>query len=172
MQIRRFPFQSKFWKVLASELLSDPCLSLGRQTSELGVTEHIEGDPCKFALWVGRTPTSDNKTVLKVRALRNRISFLCVQHRLSPAHPSLTPPHPSPAVQASSLELKQEWVRSIRQVIQERRGHLRGALREPIPLPKTPNPTLGRQRSISRRSAEYVNRGHVTLFVVLFTRFV
>ncbi|XP_068612674.1 kalirin-like [Brachionichthys hirsutus] len=87
------------------------------RTSELGVTEHIEGDPCKFALWVGRTPTSDNKTVLK----------------------------------ASSLELKQEWVRSIRQVIQERRGHLRGALREPIPLPKTPNPTLGRQRSISRR---------------------
>ncbi|KAK2857154.1 hypothetical protein Q5P01_005889 [Channa striata] len=87
------------------------------RTSELGVTEHIEGDPCKFALWVGRTPTSDNKTVLK----------------------------------ASSLELKQEWVRSIRQVIQERRGHLRGALREPIPLPKTPNPTLGRQRSITRR---------------------
>lgn len=39
------------------------------QTSELGVTEHIEGDPCKFALWVGRTPTSDNKTVLKVCAL-------------------------------------------------------------------------------------------------------
>ncbi|XP_016893864.1 kalirin-like isoform X2 [Cynoglossus semilaevis] len=87
------------------------------RTSELGVTEHIEGDPCKFALWVGRTPTSDNKTVLK----------------------------------ASSLDLKQEWVRSIRQVIQERRGHLRGALREPIPLPKTPNPTLGRQRSITRR---------------------
>ena len=52
------------------------------------------------------------------------------------------------------MELKQEWVRSIRQVIQERRGHLRGALREPIPLPKTPNPTLGRQRSISRRSAD------------------
>ncbi|XP_028324438.1 kalirin RhoGEF kinase b isoform X2 [Gouania willdenowi] len=87
------------------------------RTSELGVTEHIEGDACKFALWVGRTPTSDNRTVLK----------------------------------ASSLELKQEWVRSVRQVIQERRGHLRGALREPIPLPKTPNPTLGRQRSISRR---------------------
>ncbi|XP_045553977.1 LOW QUALITY PROTEIN: kalirin [Salmo salar] len=87
------------------------------RTSELGVTEHIEGDPCKFALWVGRTPTSDNKTVLK----------------------------------ASSLELKQEWVRSVRQVIQERRGHLRGALREPIPLPKTPAPTLVRTRSINRR---------------------
>uniref|UniRef100_A0A8B9HTA5 Kalirin RhoGEF kinase n=1 Tax=Astyanax mexicanus TaxID=7994 RepID=A0A8B9HTA5_ASTMX len=36
-------------------------------TSELGVTEHIEGDPCKFALWAGRTPTSDSKTILKVR---------------------------------------------------------------------------------------------------------
>ncbi|XP_006810449.1 triple functional domain protein-like [Neolamprologus brichardi] len=35
-------------------------------TSELGVTEHVEGDPCKFALWLGRTPTSDNKIVLKV----------------------------------------------------------------------------------------------------------
>uniref|UniRef100_A0A668T4K2 non-specific serine/threonine protein kinase n=1 Tax=Oreochromis aureus TaxID=47969 RepID=A0A668T4K2_OREAU len=34
-------------------------------TSELGVTEHVEGDPCKFALWLGRTPTSDNKIVLK-----------------------------------------------------------------------------------------------------------
>ncbi|XP_030210124.1 kalirin isoform X1 [Gadus morhua] len=83
------------------------------RTSELGVTEHIEGDPCKLALWVGRTPTSDNKTVLK----------------------------------AASLELKQEWVRSVRQVIQERRGHLRGALREPIPLPKTPGPPLTRQRN-------------------------
>lgn len=40
--------------------------SLYPQTSELGVTEHVEGDPCKFALWVGRTPTSDNKIVLKV----------------------------------------------------------------------------------------------------------
>uniref|UniRef100_A0AAR2JDU5 non-specific serine/threonine protein kinase n=1 Tax=Pygocentrus nattereri TaxID=42514 RepID=A0AAR2JDU5_PYGNA len=43
-------------------------------TSELGVTEHVEGDPCKFALWVGRTPTSDNKIVLKVDA-----SFPCPQ---------------------------------------------------------------------------------------------
>lgn len=41
--------------------------SLRAQTSELGVTEHVEGDPCKFALWVGRTPTSDNKIVLKVQ---------------------------------------------------------------------------------------------------------
>lgn len=32
------------------------------------MTEHVEGDPCKFALWSGRTPSSDNKTVLKVSA--------------------------------------------------------------------------------------------------------
>ena len=44
-------------------------MSFFLQTSELGVTEHVEGDPCKFALWVGRTPTSDNKIVLKVRPL-------------------------------------------------------------------------------------------------------
>uniref|UniRef100_A0A4W6FNL1 Trio Rho guanine nucleotide exchange factor a n=1 Tax=Lates calcarifer TaxID=8187 RepID=A0A4W6FNL1_LATCA len=61
-------------------------------TSELGVTEHVEGDPCKFALWVGRTPTSDNKIVLK----------------------------------ASSIENKQDWIKHIREVIQERTIHLRG----------------------------------------------
>ncbi|KAK2857484.1 hypothetical protein Q7C36_005403 [Tachysurus vachellii] len=82
-------------------------------TSELGVTEHIEGDPCKFALWAGRTPTSDSKTILK----------------------------------ASSMEVKQEWIRNIREVIQERTVHLKGALKEPIHLPKTPS----RQRSISKR---------------------
>ncbi|XP_046887928.1 triple functional domain protein [Hypomesus transpacificus] len=71
-------------------------------TSELGVTEHVEGDPCKFALWMGRTPSSDNKIVLK----------------------------------ASSLENKQDWIKHIREVIQERTIHLRGALKEPIHIPK------------------------------------
>ena len=51
--------------------------STRRQTSELGVTEHVEGDPCKFALWVGRTPTSDNKIVLKVR---HDVTTLHVSH--------------------------------------------------------------------------------------------
>lgn len=46
--------------------MCDVLIFLCLQTSELGVTEHVEGDPCKFALWVGRTPSSDNKTVLKV----------------------------------------------------------------------------------------------------------
>lgn len=38
------------------------------QTAELGVTEHIEGDECKFAVWTGsgRSPTAENKVVLKV----------------------------------------------------------------------------------------------------------
>ena len=33
----------------------------------MGVTEHIEGDECKFAIWTGRTPMVENKIVLKVR---------------------------------------------------------------------------------------------------------
>ncbi|XP_043930856.1 kalirin isoform X2 [Protopterus annectens] len=82
-------------------------------TSELGLTEHVEGDPCKFALWAGRTPSSDNKTVLK----------------------------------ASSIETKQEWIKNIREVIQERIIHLKGALKEPIQLPKTP----AKQRNNSKR---------------------
>ncbi|XP_056611720.1 kalirin isoform X2 [Triplophysa dalaica] len=84
-------------------------------TSDLGVTEHVEGDPCKFALWVGRTPSSDNKTVLK----------------------------------ASSIEVKQEWIKNIREVIQERIIHLKGALKEPIQFPKTP----AKPRINSRRDA-------------------
>ncbi|XP_077305859.1 kalirin isoform X3 [Lithobates pipiens] len=82
-------------------------------TSELGVTEHVEGDPCKFALWSGRTPSSDNRTVLK----------------------------------ASSIEAKQDWIKNIREVIQERMIHLKGALKEPIQPPKTP----AKQRNNSKR---------------------
>ncbi|KAM4559204.1 kalirin isoform 1-T1 [Odontesthes bonariensis] len=82
-------------------------------TSELGVTEHIEGDPCKFALWAGRTPSSDNKTVLK----------------------------------ASNMEAKQEWIKNIREVIQERMTHLKGALKEPLHLPKAPALTKPRNHT-------------------------
>ena len=39
------------------------------QTSELGVTEHIEGDECKFAVWTGRAPISDLRIILKVSTL-------------------------------------------------------------------------------------------------------
>lgn len=33
-------------------------------TSELGVTEHIEGDECKFAVWTARTGVSDGKVCI------------------------------------------------------------------------------------------------------------
>ena len=55
------------------------------QTSELGVTEHIEGDECKFATWTGRTPMAENKVILK----------------------------------APSIDAKQNWVKKMRQLIQE-----------------------------------------------------
>lgn len=42
---------------------------LFRKTSELGVTEHIEGDECKFAVWTGRAPISDFRIILKVSIL-------------------------------------------------------------------------------------------------------
>ena len=51
----------------------------------MGVTEHIEGDECKFATWTGRTPMAENKVVLK----------------------------------ASSIEVKQVWVKKMRQMIQD-----------------------------------------------------
>ena len=60
-------------------------LQLMFQTSEMGVTEHIEGDECKFATWTGRTPMAENKVVLK----------------------------------ASSIEVKQVWVKKMRQMIQD-----------------------------------------------------
>ncbi|KAB5586590.1 hypothetical protein PHYPO_G00003450 [Pangasianodon hypophthalmus] len=94
-------------------------------TSELGVTEHVEGDPCKFALWVGRTPTSDNKIVLK----------------------------------ASSIENKQEWIKHVREVIQERTIHLRGALKEPIHIPKT---TTGAKLKGKREGEELDSQGDVS----------
>jgi triple functional domain protein len=55
-------------------------------STELGVTEHIEGDECKIAIWTGRSPMlSDYRVVLK----------------------------------ANSLEVKQLWVKKLREVIQE-----------------------------------------------------
>lgn len=37
---------------------------------ELGVTEHIEGDETKFAVWTGRAPIlSDYRVVLKAASL-------------------------------------------------------------------------------------------------------
>ncbi|XP_055630894.1 triple functional domain protein [Toxorhynchites rutilus septentrionalis] len=42
-------------------------------TSDFGVTEHIEGDECKFAIWTGRAPMlSDYRIVLKANSLETK----------------------------------------------------------------------------------------------------
>jgi hypothetical protein len=47
------------------------------QTSEAGVTEHIEGDECKFAVWTGRAPMmSDQRIVLKASSLEAKQSWV------------------------------------------------------------------------------------------------
>ena len=40
----------------------------GLQIAEINITEHIEGDETKLALWTGRAPISDYRIILKVRA--------------------------------------------------------------------------------------------------------
>ncbi|XP_071511988.1 triple functional domain protein-like, partial [Diadema antillarum] len=71
-------------------------------TSDLGITEFIEGDHCKFALWTGRTPSNDNRIVLK----------------------------------APSMDNKQEWIRKLREVVQDRQIHLRAALTDTVKFSK------------------------------------
>lgn len=36
------------------------------QTADMGITEHIEGDECKFSVWTGRAPAIENKAIMKV----------------------------------------------------------------------------------------------------------
>lgn len=47
-------------------------------TSDLGVTEHIEGgDECKFAIWTGRAPMmSDFRIVLKANSLETKQTWI------------------------------------------------------------------------------------------------
>ena len=46
------------------------------QMSEIGVTEHIEGDECKFALWTGTVaPISDYKIILRVSKCVNLLQI-------------------------------------------------------------------------------------------------
>ncbi|XP_052746705.1 kalirin isoform X1 [Bicyclus anynana] len=81
-------------------------------TSELGVTEHIEGDECKFSVWTGREPmASDCRIVLK----------------------------------APSLDVKQTWVRRLREVIQE--TYFSGALQQPPRSPARARPASSQRSS-------------------------
>lgn len=45
-------------------------------TSEVGVTEHIEGDECKFAIWTGRAPMVDFRIVLKANSLETKQTWV------------------------------------------------------------------------------------------------
>uniref|UniRef100_A0A5S6QCN5 Non-specific serine/threonine protein kinase n=1 Tax=Trichuris muris TaxID=70415 RepID=A0A5S6QCN5_TRIMR len=45
-------------------------------TSEINVTEHIEGDECKFALWTGHVPVNETRTVLKAPTLESKLTWV------------------------------------------------------------------------------------------------
>ncbi|KRZ17746.1 Triple functional domain protein [Trichinella zimbabwensis] len=45
-------------------------------TSEMNVTEHIEGDECKFAIWTGKVPNNDTKTILKASSLESKLTWV------------------------------------------------------------------------------------------------
>ena len=40
--------------------------SFSLQTSDMGITEHVEGDECKFAVWSGRTHASESKVSCQI----------------------------------------------------------------------------------------------------------
>ena len=65
-------------------------------TSEINVTEHMEGDSCKFAVWTGRAPLSDHRVIIK----------------------------------SLNLEVKQLWVKKIRELIQEKYFYMEVAMCE------------------------------------------
>ena len=48
------------------ELIALSRLIFFSQTFELGVTEHVAEDSCKFAVWTGKPPQSEDKRVIKV----------------------------------------------------------------------------------------------------------
>lgn len=45
-------------------------------TSDLGVTECIEGDDCKFAVWTGRSPVSDYRIVIRASVAEVKRSWV------------------------------------------------------------------------------------------------
>ncbi|RNA10990.1 triple functional domain [Brachionus plicatilis] len=65
-------------------------------TSEINITEHMEGDSCKLAVWTGRAPLSDHRVILK----------------------------------STTLDIKQLWVKKIRELIQEKYFYMEVAMCE------------------------------------------
>lgn len=46
------------------------------QISDINITEHIEGDETKFALWTGRVPMSDYRIILKAKDLDTKQNWV------------------------------------------------------------------------------------------------
>lgn len=65
-------------------------------TSEINITEHMEGDSCKMAVWTGRAPMSDHRVIMR----------------------------------CNSLDIKQLWVKKIRELIQEKYFYMEVAMCE------------------------------------------
>jgi len=65
-------------------------------TSEINITEHMEGDSCKLAVWTGRAPLSDHRVIMKT----------------------------------ANLDIKQVWVKKIRELIQEKYFYMEVAMCE------------------------------------------
>jgi hypothetical protein len=65
-------------------------------TSEINITEHMEGDACKIAVWTGRAPLYDHRVVMK----------------------------------CANLDIKQLWVKKIRELIQEKYFYMEVAMCE------------------------------------------
>ncbi|KAJ8977414.1 hypothetical protein NQ317_000215 [Molorchus minor] len=83
-------------------------------TSELGVTEHMEGDECKFAVWTGRAPISDYRIVLRASSLETKqlwvkkLREVIQETYFSGALPLSLPKSPA-KLQAAQSEIEQTW---------------------------------------------------------------
>ena len=113
------------------------------QTPELGVTEHVAEDSCKFAVWTGKPPQSEDKRIIKVRLRwrsmqelstrgRVRVRVRCRCWKSQDCHQikrlSILLPKKQRISclksncllpQARSLETKLLWVKELREVIQQ-----------------------------------------------------
>ena len=65
----KYIYKNKLMVTFHVSLTQTQLTVMSFQTSELGVTEHMEGDECKFAVWTGRAPISDYRIVLRASSL-------------------------------------------------------------------------------------------------------
>ena len=123
------------------------------------MTEHIEGDECKFALWTGTVaPISDYKVILRVCTPTTDTfhfrPFHCIVSLVT-GHCTVlycTLYCTALSLQAPSLDTKQLWVKRLRELIQERLLYISSALNEPLNKPMPPPPKMFN----SQRSSRYV----------------